>query len=113
MAITGCSFDVVNDVSHSLCFLNQGFPTIMFSPDSVFKVSIAQNCVKLETFVSLEIYHVPLWYSYPRLGTPVQKYFNKSLLLDLLALVTDDIMDCDAFEQLLLVGFSTPSFEQV
>ena len=33
--------------------------------------------------------------------------------LDLLALVTDDIMDCAAFEQLLLVGFSTPSFEQV
>ena len=32
---------------------------------------------------------------------------------DLVALVTDDIVDKDAFEQLLQIGFSTPAFEQV
>ena len=32
---------------------------------------------------------------------------------DLVALVTDDILDTDAYEQLLQIGFSTPAFEQV
>ena len=32
---------------------------------------------------------------------------------DLVALVTDDIVDKDEFEQLLQIGFSTPAFEQV
>ena len=32
---------------------------------------------------------------------------------DLVALVTDDLVDTDAFEQLLQIGFSTPAFEQV
>ena len=31
---------------------------------------------------------------------------------DLVALVTDDILDTDAYEQLLQIGFSTPAFEQ-
>ena len=31
---------------------------------------------------------------------------------DLVALVTDDIVDKDAFEQLFQIGFSTPAFEQ-
>ena len=36
-----------------------------------------------------------------------------SLSPDLVALITDDIMDIEAFEQLLQIGFSTPAFEQV
>jgi hypothetical protein len=36
-----------------------------------------------------------------------------SLSPDLLSLVTDDVVDSAAFEQLLHVAFSTPSFEQV
>ena len=31
---------------------------------------------------------------------------------DLVSLMTDDIIDHDAFEQLLQIGFSTPAFEQ-
>ena len=36
-----------------------------------------------------------------------------SLSPDLVALVTDDIVDSEAYEQLLQIGFSTPAFEQV
>jgi hypothetical protein len=36
-----------------------------------------------------------------------------SLSPDLLSLVTDDVVDVAAYERLLHVGFSIPSFEQV
>ncbi len=36
-----------------------------------------------------------------------------SLSPDLVALVTDDIVDYASYEQLLQIGFSTPAFEQV
>jgi len=61
------------------------------------------------------------FYHFSLLNYQINQLFSSSFCLsaflalspDLLSLVTDDVVDCAAFEQLLHVGFSTPSFEQV